>query len=77
MPTPRKSPLPPSSEDDPLLTPQEAAPIVRKTAKTLANWRLLRHPSRSIPFVRIGANVFYRRSALADFLATCERESQQ
>ena len=53
---------------------KEFAAYVQKAPQTLANWRSQRHPARTIPFVRIGGQVFYRRSALDTFLEAGERE---
>jgi excisionase family DNA binding protein len=49
-----------------LLTPSEAANLLRTTVDTLAVWRSTgRH---SIPFVKVGRSVRYRRDELLEWL---------
>lgn len=49
-----------------LLTPGEAADLLRTTIDTLAVWRSTgRH---GIPFVKVGRSVRYRRADLLDWL---------
>lgn len=49
-----------------LLTPTEAADLLRTTADTLAVWRCTGR--NAIPFVKVGRSVRYRRADLLDWL---------
>ena len=49
-----------------LLTPREAAPLLRTTAGVLAIWRFRRE--KQLPFVRWGKKVFYRASDIQEFI---------
>lgn len=54
-----------------LLTPEQAAQMLRLSVKTLATWRSTgRH---ALPFIRCGARIRYRRADLAAWLQ--ERQS--
>jgi excisionase family DNA binding protein len=58
------------SLEDRLLTPKEVADYLRVTTGTLSVWRSTkRYP---LPFVRVGTKIFYRSSAVADFVAARE-----
>jgi excisionase family DNA binding protein len=49
-----------------LLTPSEAANLLRTTTDTLAIWRCTgRH---AVPFVKVGRSVRYRRDELLEWL---------
>lgn len=50
-----------------LLTPQEAAALLRISAGTLASWRH-RYDPRWLPFVRVGNLVRYRRGDIHSFV---------
>jgi hypothetical protein len=53
---------------DPLLTPAETAVRLRgTTVGTLAVWRSTKR--YDLPFVRIGAKIFYRASAIEKFIS--------
>jgi hypothetical protein len=56
-------------EDDPLLGEAEAAALLARTVRTLRRWRDLREGA---PHIRIGRQVFYRRSALRQWLLSRE-----
>lgn len=49
----------------PLMSAQDAAAYLQLQVRTLANWRVLGKGPR---FVRSGSRVFYRQSALDDWL---------
>ena len=49
-----------------LLTPREAAPLLRTTAGVLAIWRFRRE--KQLPFVRWGKKIFYRPSDIQAFI---------
>jgi hypothetical protein len=51
---------------DELLTPREAAPLLRTTAGVLAIWRFKRE--KQLPFVRWGKRVYYRASDIQAFI---------
>ncbi|MGF7163501.1 excisionase family DNA binding protein [Rhodoligotrophos appendicifer] len=51
---------------EPLLSPEEAARLLKTTAGTLAAWRCTGH--MRIPFVKFGRKVLYRRSDLERYL---------
>ncbi|SEQ22631.1 helix-turn-helix domain-containing protein [Nitrosomonas ureae] len=51
---------------DPLLTPPEAAAYIGVTENTLSVWRCVGR--YSIPFIKVGRLVKYRKSALDAFL---------
>lgn len=55
----------------PLLTPKEAAALLRVTVSTLAVWRC--QGRYSLPFVKVGRSVAYRLEDLEAFIAarTC------
>jgi len=54
-----------------LLTPEQAALVLGLSIKTLATWRSTgRH---SLPFIRCGARIRYRRSELDAWLADRQR----
>ena len=55
----------------PLLTPQEAAELLRSKDRTLERWR---HAGGGPPFVKIGRRVVYRLSDLEAWLAQQRRE---
>jgi len=60
---------------DPLLSPKEAADYIGVTVQTLSVWRSTqRYP---LPFVKSGAKVFYRRSALEKFLESRTKGSEE
>lgn len=59
-----------SEIDDVLLTPPEAAALLRTTAKSLG---VIRCRGGGPPFVKIGRRVCYRRSALSEFITANER----
>lgn len=53
------------------LTPAQAAQVLGLSAKTLATWRSTgRH---ALPYIRVGARIRYRRSALDAWLADRQR----
>jgi excisionase family DNA binding protein len=55
------------NEDDPLLTEADAAKQLDVTVGTLQVWRSTkRYP---LPYVKIGRNVRYRKSAVLAFIA--------
>jgi excisionase family DNA binding protein len=57
-----------TTDDDPLLTTPEAAGLLRTTPQTLEVWRCTkRYP---LPYVKVGRNVRYRKSALLAFIAS-------
>jgi hypothetical protein len=60
------------SETDVLLTPPEAAELLRTTPKCLG---VIRCRGGGPPFVKIGRRVCYRRSTLNDFIAANEGNS--
>jgi len=63
----------PSTEDDPVYRPSEAAEYVRMAQSTLAKRRLRGEPPN---FLKLGPRlVAYRKSALDSFLAGCSRTS--
>jgi len=49
-----------------LVTPKDAAAIMSVSVGTLAKWRSTGHPS--IPYVKIGRCVRYRRAELEDYI---------
>lgn len=49
-----------------LLTPEEAARLLRTTPRTLANWRCTKR--HDLPFTRPYGRVFYRRADLLAFI---------
>lgn len=54
-----------------LLTPEQAAMVLGLSVKTLATWRSTgRH---SLPFIRCGSRIRYRRSELDTWLADRQR----
>lgn len=53
---------------DELLTPKEAAEVLKVAEITLASWRNA-HASNGLPFVRVGRLIRYKRSDLAAFIA--------
>lgn len=55
----------PSPENDPLLHPREAAKELKSAYGTLAIWR---HQNRGPNYVKIGGRVYYRRSAIEEYL---------
>ena len=55
-----------ATNSSPLLTPAEAAEFLRTTVGTLAVWRCNRKVT--IPFVKRGRTILYRRSALEAYL---------
>jgi predicted DNA-binding transcriptional regulator AlpA len=57
---------------DPLLTVHETAELLRCSVHSLNKWRLTGSGPR---FVRVGARVRYRRSAIADFIEKSTRVS--
>lgn len=59
-----------SDNDNVLLTPDEAATLLRTSAKSLG---VIRCRGGGPPFVKIGRRVCYRRSALNEFIAHNER----
>ena len=59
---------PPRREDDALLTPREAAEMLRVSPATLADWRVDR---RGPAFIRFGRVVRYRMSAIRAHLDSC------
>ena len=66
----------PAAQSDPLFTPTAAGDYLGGVApKTLANWRNSPAPGRSIPFVKVGGQVRYRKSALDAYLANGERHA--
>lgn len=56
---------------DPLYTRPQAAEYLGLKVNTLAVWALTRR--QALPFLKIGRNVRYKKSALDSFLASCER----
>jgi hypothetical protein len=62
-------------EFDTLLTPAEAARILRTTVQTMANWRV---QGKGPPWVRlVGRRVFYRKIDLKAWIAAQVRNSAQ
>lgn len=57
---------------DPLLQEAEAATYLGLAWNTLSNWRHARHPDRTIPYVKLGGRVLYRKSALDTFISRRE-----
>lgn len=51
---------------DPLLTENEAAELLGIKPQTLSVWRC--HKRYSLPFIRVGRRIRYRRSACERFL---------
>jgi len=67
MTVPFKKPSSDSQLQDTLLTPKEVADYLRVTTGTLAVWRSTkRYP---LPFVRVGTKIFYRASAVREFVS--------
>jgi hypothetical protein len=62
----------PSFLDDPLLTPQETAEVVRRPENWLAKKRI---DAGGPPFLKIGGKIRYRRSAVLRWLEQQERTS--
>lgn len=66
--------LAPEAQNDPVMLTSEAAAYVRMSRSTLAKWRM--RDGAGPRFVRLGGKrVGYRRSALDEWLAGCERGS--
>ncbi|MBL8084775.1 MAG: helix-turn-helix domain-containing protein [Candidatus Obscuribacter sp.] len=57
------------SNKDELLTPIEAAQLLKLDLSTLAAWRCQR---KGIPYVKVGTAVRYRRGAVEAYLAENE-----
>ena len=55
-----------NQSNDPLFTPKETANYIGVTVRTLSVWRCVGR--YSIPFVKVGRLVKYRKSALDAFL---------
>jgi excisionase family DNA binding protein len=53
--------------DDPLISEEEAAKILRVSERTLQRFRL----ARRIAYVTIGRTIFFRKSAIERFLENC------
>jgi len=61
------------SNSDPLLDNNQAAYYLNLPPKTLNNWRSRGEGPR---YIKIGARVFYKQSALDEFIAECEKATQ-
>lgn len=59
-------------ENDLLLAEEEAASELRRHTRTMKRWRDL---GEGPPYVRIGRQVLYRRSAIRNWLLSLERVS--
>lgn len=59
-------------EQDRLLTTRELSQMIRICEKTLTNWRYLHIGPK---FVRCGGRVFYRQSAVTEYLTGGEVET--
>jgi helix-turn-helix protein len=58
----------PNADDDPLLTTVEMAVVLGVTPGTLEVWRSTKRYLADLPYIKIGRNVRYRRSAGLKFL---------
>lgn len=59
---------------DPLDPPHVVAAALGISPQTLANWRCTRR--NPLPFVKIGRNIRYRRSAWQEMIAAAERAAR-
>lgn len=62
-------------ESNELLTPKEAAALLKIPVGTLANWRV--YDRGWLPYVKLGRLVRYRRTDLEAFVAALGRASNQ
>jgi hypothetical protein len=56
-------------DNDPLLTERETAAVIGRTTRTLKRWPDLGEGPRHTQVIR---RIFYRRSALREWLIACE-----
>lgn len=66
---------PETRNNDPLLDPQQAASYLGLAVQTLAVWRTTRR--YPLAFVKVGSRVYYRRSALEQFLESRTKGSEE
>lgn len=60
-------------DDDVLLTPKEAAAILQLSISTLSSWRLSGKHGDTLPYIKVGRSVRYRKSAIDNFLEISAR----
>jgi hypothetical protein len=56
---------------DELLNEKQAAVVINRQPATLTHWRWKGYGPK---YLKVGAGVFYRRSALDEYLKACERD---
>jgi hypothetical protein len=57
-----------------LIVEREAAQLIHKKPATLAAWRTNKARRQHIPYLKVGAKVFYRRADISAWLAAQVRE---
>jgi len=62
--------------ESPLLTPAEAAAYLRRSERTLANWRH-RHRGEGPRYLRVNGRVQYRQADLDEYLEAQVTESRR
>lgn len=60
------------NKDDALLTPRQVGHRLGVSTNTLSQWRTAQGRKRSLPFIRLGNRVRYRRSDVEAFIALNE-----
>ena len=60
-------------DNDVLLTTKEAAAMLQMSVSTLQSWRLSGKHGDSLPYIKVGRSVRYRKSALDNFLEVSAR----
>lgn len=66
----KKADLGNTPNDDPLFDTSTAAAYLRLKPKTLCEWRRTGRYASELRYIKIGKLVYYRKSALEEFLAS-------